>query len=99
MRVVKDGFPNAPAVRRFPNTAARRAKIINCRLAWNSRDGSDPPRAMRSNQTPLHGRERIRIVLLREGSGRRYEHRRWKSNEKTEFCVGSHVRPPAERAV
>src|SRR6266481_5950201 len=83
MRVVKYGFPNAPAVRRLPNTAARCAEIINCRLARNARDRSDSPRAMRADQPPLHGVERIRIILLSEGNGSNYYGR--KRNEKETY--------------
>src|SRR5882724_825797 len=89
MYVVKDRFPNSPAVGGLPNAAARRAEIIDRRLAWDSRDTGDSSRAMRADETPLHGGERFRVVL---SLGGRRDEGDGKENETT--CAAIHVGPP-----
>ena len=72
MRVVKNRLPNPPAIHGLPQPAARRAEIIARRLAGNSCDRCNSTGAVRANETPLHGGEEIRVVLLAERGSCRY---------------------------
>src|SRR6266404_5040315 len=97
MSVVEDWLPDTTAIRGLPNAATRRAEVIDRRLTRDSRDGCDATRAMRSDQPPLHGRERFRIVLS-ECSGRCQNYERKNCEKKIRFSRSIHVQASDDRA-
>src|SRR6185436_18145563 len=55
VRVIENWFPYAAAVDCLPDSAARRAEVINFRTSRDARDAGHSPGAMRTHQPPMHG--------------------------------------------
>ena len=82
MHIIKDRLPHAPTICRLPQATARRAEVIDRRLARYPCDRRDSTGAVRADETPLHRREEIWIVLLTERASGRYQNsRRENENE------------------
>ena len=84
MLIVKNRFPDAARVGCLPYAAARRTHVIDCGIARDSNYSGDAARAVRSNQTPAHGRIETRVNglgILLLGGQRRGRHRECKEDQ------------------